>query len=340
MSPRQSTSPGAPALSDTTTGIGREPPMGHILEDAGRQVADIQRARMLSALVEVVAERGVANVSVAHVVARSGVSRRTFYEIFEDREDCFLVAFDDAIEKMAAVLLPAYEGETKWQERIRAGLSALLEFLDCEPDVGRLVIVETLGAGPRALERRRRVLAPIIAAVDEGRGEAGNGDGPPLLTAEGVVGAVLSVLHARLVEEQPGRLMELVGQLMGIVVLPYLGAAAARRELARAVPTPRSVSRRSAAADPLRDLEMRLTYRTVRVLVAVASNPGCSNRAVGEAAGMADQGQTSKLLARLQGLELVENIGGGPARGGPNAWTLTTKGWEVHATISAQMSSA
>lgn len=355
MSPKQSAQSREPVLDAghaAADGIARERPIGHIPEGARGQVADIQRARMLSALVEVVAERGVGNVSVAHVVARSGVSRRTFYEIFADREDCFLAAFDAAIERIAAVVVPCYQREVKWRERMRAGLSALLEFLDCEPDTGRLVIVETLGAGPRALERRERVLAPIIAAVDAGRREATKGEGPPPLTAEGVVGAVLSVIHARLVacrppdlgglpagprtsEQQPGRLVELANQMMGMIVLPYLGAAAARRELERPAPKPHA-ARRSAPTDPLRELEMRLTYRTVRVLTALASNPGSSNRTVGDAAGMTDQGQTSKLLARLHGLGLVENTGGEHARGGPNAWTLTTKGWEVHAAISTR----
>jgi AcrR family transcriptional regulator len=338
------------------------PPSG---EKCGHErVAEIQCTRMLAAMVEEISERGVANVSVAHVVARSGVSRRTFYEIFEDREACLLAAFDDAIEKIEAVVGPAYERERVWQKKIRAALTALLEFLDREHATGRLVIVETLGAGPKALERRRGVLAPIIRAVDGGRREKGKREDPPLLTAEGVVGAVLSVLHARLSAwplssitdpsikggldtsgaldmngGQPGRLVELANEMMGIIVLPYLGPTAARRELQRPIPKPREIPQPSTSPDPLRELEMRLTYRTVRVLTAVASNPGSSNRTIGDTAGMPDQGQTSKLLARLHGLGLIENIGGGPVRGGPNAWTLTAKGWKVHAAISTDNSS-
>jgi AcrR family transcriptional regulator len=313
---------------------------------AREQVADIQRARMLSALVEVVGERGAGAVAVAHVVARSGVSRRTFYEIFADREDCYLAAFDDAIEKIAAVVIPAYERETRWREKIRAGLIALLEFLDYERGTGRLVIVETLAAGPRALERRAQVLNEIVDAVDGGRAEIKRGD-LSRLSAEGVVGAVLSVLHTRLLayqhvadgdprtgETRSVALVELVNPLMAMIVLPYLGPAASRRELERSTPKRHDASPGSTPVDPWRDLEMRLTYRTVRVLTAVAANPGCSNRTVGETAGMADQGQTSKLLARLHGLGLVDNLGAERARGGPNAWTLTPKGWEVHAAIA------
>jgi DNA-binding MarR family transcriptional regulator len=81
---------------------------------------------------------------------------------------------------------------------------------------------------------------------------------------------------------------------------------------------------------------MRLTYRTVRVLIAIASHEGASNRQVGDAAGIADQGQISKLLARLDGLGLIENTGAGHSRGEANAWQLTRKGLEVEHTIRVE----
>src|SRR3977135_679977 len=96
----------------------------------GREkVSEIQRARVLAAMTEVAAERGAANVSVGHVVARSGVSRRTFYELFDDREDCFLAAFDDTLEHVAASVIAAYEAPGAWRTKIRAALTALLEAL-------------------------------------------------------------------------------------------------------------------------------------------------------------------------------------------------------------------
>ena len=324
MTPRRQGPADDPALEGLHPG---RDGLGH------EQVSEIQRARMLAAMVELAAERGAANATVAQVVARSGVSRRTFYELFGDREDCFLAAFDDAIARIASEVVPAYEQPTRWREKIRAGLTALLEILDYEPGTGRLVIVETLGAGPKALERRRRVLAQIITIVDEGRREGKKGDGPPPLTAEGAVGAVFSVIHARMLAGDRRPLLKLAGPLTSTIVLPYLGAAAARKELDR--PVPKAPARpRPVNGDPLRDLGMRLTYRTVRVLMAVAANPGSSNRAVADGAGIKDQGQISKLLARLQGLGLIENTGEGSARGGPNAWRLTEKGREVHGAVT------
>jgi AcrR family transcriptional regulator len=295
-------------------------------------VSEIQRARILAATFEVCGERGASGLTVALIVARAGVSRRTFYELFSSREDCFLAAFDDAIDRIAAVVVPAYQQPSKWRERIRASLTALLQFLDDEPGTGRLVVVETLGAGANALERRSRVLAQVITAVDRGRSEAKKGNGPPPLTAEGLAGAVLSVIHARMLAGDRRPLVELVNPLMSTIVLPYLGAAAARRELTR--PVPKAPARpRPVNGDPSRELQMRLTYRTVRVLMAVAANPGSSNRMVADGAGIKDQGQISKLLHRLERLGLIGNDGAGRLPGGPNAWRLTERGAQIERAI-------
>ncbi len=305
------------------------------------KVDGIQRARIVSAMAEVVTEQGLPAATVANVVARAGVSRRTFYELFADREECFLAAFDHAAGLAAAAVLPEYQQPGAWRDRIRAGLLALLEFLDEEPSLGALCIVHSLGAGPPALERRGHIVDALIVAVDEGRetqgGRRSNTTAP--LTAEGVVGAVLAVIHARLVQPRRQTMVDLLGPLMNMIVLPYQGAAAANKELSRPAPKGRSKPRRP-AGDPLKDLDMRLTYRTVRVLIAIAANPGTSNRHVGGAAGIADQGQISKLLQRLESLGLIENNGAGHSRGEANAWRLTAKGLEVERTIRAEATSS
>lgn len=303
--------------------------------DAGRErVSEIQRARIVAAMVEECFSRAAANVTVAHIVARAGVSRRTFYELFDDVEDCFLGAFEEGVERASRHVLASYDPAARWVDRVRTGLIALLSYLEVERATGRILIVGSLGGGTKALGRRREVIARMIEAVDEGRGEAKGGAELPPLTAESVVGGALSVLHTRLLEPDPGSLLALSGPLMGMIVLPYLGPAAARRELARAVPRPMDVH--STERNPLGELEMRLTYRTVRVLMAISALPGSSNRVLADAAEVTDQGQMSKLLARLQDIGLIENTGGGATRGEPNAWTLTEKGWRVQGAIAEQ----
>jgi AcrR family transcriptional regulator len=293
-------------------------------------------------MVQVTAERGAVAVTVGDIVRRAGVSRRTFYELFDDREACLLAVFDHAVREMQAVLLPAYAaGGSRWRERIRAGLEALLRFLDEEPELGALCVVDALSGGARLLARRAQVLAVLQHVVDGGRAEVGRRGEPGPLAAEGVVGAVFAVLHARLAGGSAGPLIDLLGPLMGMIVLPYQGAAAASRETLRSALPAAGRGRRNASGargrlgDPLEGLNMRLTYRTMRVLAVLAEQPGASNRRVANGAGILDQGQVSKLLARQQTLGLAHNDGEGGARGAPNAWTLTDRGTQVEQALSA-----
>ena len=303
----------------------------------GVYVSELQRVRLLDATFAVVSEGGYRRLTARRVSGRAGVSNKTFYDLFTDREDCFLAAFDDAIDELAAVVLPAYESEGEWAMRIRGGLWALLGFLDREPALCRLVFVEALGAGSRVLERRAEVQGALKRAVDQGRAGVRAGRELPPLTAEGVVGAAFSVIHARLLEQHTEPLGELLNALMATIVLPYRGHAAAARELAR--PAPINASSVSGGGAPTRRLgsqsqlfAFRPTYRTQMVLAAVAelggrgSNP--SNREVSDGAQVSDQGQISKLLSRLEGLGLLQNTGG-HTQGVPNAWQLTPHGEEV-----------
>jgi AcrR family transcriptional regulator/DNA-binding MarR family transcriptional regulator len=306
----------------------------------GVYVTELQRARLLDAAFAVVAEDGYRRMTARRVSGRAGVSNKTFYDLFTDREDCFLAAFDHAVNELAAVVLPAWEGEKEWAARIRAGLGALLGFLDGEPALRRLVFVEALGAGPRVLERRVQVLGVLQGAVDQGSRGCESGRELPALTAEGVVGAAFGVLHTRLLERNPEPLMELLNALMAMIVLPYRGSAIAARELSRPVPEPmvglvareRFGASLTAAGVGRARIPFRLTVRTHRVLSAVAELNGRgadpNNREVSDAAGVSDQGQISKLLARLEGHGLLRNTGGS-TQGISRAWQLTPRGEEI-----------
>jgi AcrR family transcriptional regulator len=319
--------------------LGKRPGSRPRMADTERErVLEVQRRRLLSATADVVAERGLSRVTVAHIVARSNISRRTFYDLFTDREACFLATLCDALDQLSPSVLSAWERERSWREKVRAGLTAILEFLDDKPELRSLLIVDALGAGPDALALRANVLAQIIAAIDTARTETKHGHELPPLTAEGTVGAGLSIVHARVLTRDPAPLIPLLNPLMSMIVLPYLGAAAARRELTRPVPP----TRRPVAHTPHRDLfhglDMRLTYRTVRVLAALAARPADSNRQIGEHAGISDQGQISKLLHRLDTLGLIHNAAA-DTKGSPNAWTLTPHGAQVEASLRMERGS-
>jgi AcrR family transcriptional regulator/DNA-binding MarR family transcriptional regulator len=290
-------------------------------------------------MADVVCEEGLQGTTVADVVRRARVSRRTFYDLFEDRDDAFLAAFEEGVRRARGRIAPVFDaeqdwaGRQDWTARVRMALAALLGFFDEEPQLARWCVVHSLAAGPAVLARRTEVLRTITTTLDRYAREELDGPGPPALTAEGVVGGVLAIVHARLLEQDSESLVSLVGPLMGTIVLPYAGLDAASGELARPTDKPIAppdghASRRSARS-PLEDLDMRLTYRTLRVLAAVAGSPGASNRDIADRAGVRDQGQMSKLLTRLERLELVHNNSIGAPKGEPNAWQLTPKGHAI-----------
>jgi AcrR family transcriptional regulator/DNA-binding MarR family transcriptional regulator len=315
------------------------------------QVSDIQRARILSAMVEVAAESGYLGAAVAPVVARAGVSRRTFYELFEGREDCFLAAFNWGVKQVRAAMAEAYVSQRSWRDRVRHALAALLVLLDSEPELARVCVIEALGAGPLVLARRGKIADELIAALGAEAPTPSGAADMPLLTAEGVMGGAFSVIHARLLEqgqnvaqrpsasagthegggERP--LIGLHGQLMALIALPYLGPAAAGEELTRVAPElPRrqvTGARRDGGGGRLLErLDMRLTYRTVCCLMFIGEHPGSSNREIARGAQVPDEGQASKLLARLVKLGLIANSRP-PGPGFPNRWTLTSHGEQV-----------
>jgi AcrR family transcriptional regulator/DNA-binding PadR family transcriptional regulator len=300
-----------------------------------RYASGPQRGRLLTATFAVVGELGYEGLSARRVSGRAGVSNRTFYEVFSDREDCFLAAFNHAVDGLELEMRAGWESELGWTARIRAGLTALLQALDREPAVRRLVFVEALAAGPRVLACRARVLESLAAVVDEGRANAQAPAGLPALTAEGVVGATFGVIHARLLELRPEPLVELRGALMASIVFPYRGSRAATSELARPVPRValRAVRRdgdglsrrRLAAASPV---DYRLTVRTQMALAAVAGRPGLNNREVSEIVGLHDQGQISRMMKRLCEQGLIENTQGHTKRQA-RAWRLTSDGEAV-----------
>ncbi len=304
------------------------------VRDRGTQSAElvrIQRARLIAGAVGAIEELGYAQTTVGHITRRASVSRRTFYELFANREDCLAAVLEELVGQIGDELAAANIDELPWRERVRTGLWVILSLFDREPALARVCVVQALRGGSRVLGRREEILAGLAAVIDEGRREGHRGGECTPLTAEGLVGAAFAIVYARLLRGKRRSLTGLVGELMAMIVLPYLGPAAARREQARPVPASGAARVESArgargAGDPLRDVPVRLTYRTARVLEGVAEHPGASNRTVGEYAGVGDPGQISKLLARLERAGLLANTGLGHSMGEPNAWTLTPKG--------------
>lgn len=299
-------------------------------------LGEFQRARILAAALQESSRRGRAHTSVSHIVTGARISRRTFYELFDSRDDCFAAVFEEAVDHLAGAAGPAYASEGAWPQRLRCALAALLAFVERNRDVGAFALAGLTGDGSLHPQLRDQVLARLHAAVEEGgsHGRA-RGERSPL-TSEVVVAGVLAVVQARLAT-RTRRLGDLLNPVMWTIVLPYLGPAAAARELRRTPPSP-AAARARPVRGALDGLDMRVTYRTAAVLSAVAEQPGASNVAIAERARVSDQGQISRLLARLAGLGLVENEGAYSV-GVPNAWRLTPRGGAVVSELTRKFAS-
>ena len=304
------------------------------------QVEEIQRSRLLVAAAAVIDEVGYERASVQRITGRARISRRTFYELFGNRDACLVALIDEVVGRVERELAAAGLERLGWRERVRGGLWVILSFLDQEPVLARICVVQALSGGPQALEHREQILARLAGVLDEGRFEGSRGAQCTLVTAEGLVGGAFGVVFARLRSGGWGPLTGLLEELMGMIALQYLGPRAARREQDRPAPAPRTAPRTRGGVgargepDPLGEVPMRLTYRTARVLECIAGCPGVSNRAVADHAGITDPGQISKLLRRLERLGLAANTGGGHLSGEPNAWTLTALGDQVAQRLS------
>jgi AcrR family transcriptional regulator len=311
------------------------------------RIAELQRARLLAGAVLAMEELGWSATTVAHITARARVSRRTFYDLFENREDCLRAVLEDVAARIAGEIAAANLADLAWVERIRGGLLTILSFFDREPVLARVCMVQALQGGPTVLVWREEILARLASLVDEGRTERARSRECTHLTAEGLVGAACAIVHARLLaDKRQEPLTSLVGELMSLIVLPYQGPVVARSERDRSLPSLPRVNGKSGdreqaqdvITDVLADIPMRLTYRTARVLDGVARHPGTSNRLVADHAGITDQGQVSKLLSRLERLGLLVNTGDGQSRGEPNAWRLTATGERIANTLSTSTS--
>jgi AcrR family transcriptional regulator len=194
-------------------------------------VKAVQRERLLAAMTQAVTEIGYNSLTVQNVLTRAGISRPTFYEQFEDKEDCFLTAFDAAASQMRKRIGAAVaEAGPGWREQMRSGVAELLRFIADEPEEARTVIVEARASSPVGLRRRDELLDHFAACIDDLVRE--DLDEPPsAIAAAGVVGGIESVLYARLQRGEIEDLGALLPSLMYFAVLAYAGQDVAGEEL-------------------------------------------------------------------------------------------------------------
>lgn len=203
-----------------------------------RLVDSPKRQTILDGMLEAVGSVGYDATSVRTVLVQTGLYRQAFYDNFVDKDGCYLEAFEAGVARFEAIVVAAAASQASWQGRLRAGLAALLEAIEAEPDVARALIVEVHAAGEAALDKRAAVMRRITAFVDLARAEPGNGgESPPAIAPEGIVAGIHAVIHARLATGAEEGFRELLPEFMYFAVLPYFGAETASTEMRAAKAT-------------------------------------------------------------------------------------------------------
>ncbi len=186
--------------------------------DLRTEISASQRGRLLVAMADVVGERGYGAATVADVIKAAGVSRRTFYEHFTDKEACFLAAYQHGSDALAAELLRRFEQGSDWRERVEGVLDAFLAALAAEPGFARAFLIEVWAAGPAAYERHIAIVQQfevLMRTVHE-QARAERPDVVPISDAviTAVTGGIARVATMELLAGRAARLPERKPELL------------------------------------------------------------------------------------------------------------------------------
>src|SRR5680860_918007 len=183
-----------------------------------------QRERIVTALVDTVAERGYNATTVADITKAASVSRRTFYEHFADKETCFLAAYEMVADHIAASMRAAAECFGEWPQKVRAALATMLRFLAGEPELARLCMIEPLAGGGEIAARHRVSMQGLIEILRAGRPEQSGRRPLPEATEETLVGGIVSLVVREISAGRSGQIESLLPDLVELTLAPYVGA--------------------------------------------------------------------------------------------------------------------
>ncbi len=216
-------------------GGGADPTASSLRLPAGRHglprefVAQNQRERIITALVDTVAEHGYNGTTVAHITKTAAVSRRTFYEHFADKEACFLAAYELVVDHIRASMRAAAESFAEWPQKVRAALATMLSFLAAEPDLARLCMIEPVAAGGEIAARHRASMQGFVEILKAGRPEHAGERPLPAATEETLVGGIVSLIVREISAGRGEELEKLLPDLVELILAPYLGIEEAER---------------------------------------------------------------------------------------------------------------
>jgi AcrR family transcriptional regulator len=195
--------------------------------------SETRRQLILEAMVRVVGRKGYKATSVADVIAEADVSRTTFYKHFEDKQECFLAAYDLVTERVLSAVIANCDAEQPWLERMRVGLETVVEMFALDPELARTAIVEVAAAGADARQRHWNAVARFTEFLADGEGVAGDRELPENIALM-AAGAVSGLIFDELLTGRAERLPELLPDLLFAMLVPYIGPSAATAEMRRA----------------------------------------------------------------------------------------------------------
>ncbi len=188
-------------------------------------VAEDQRRRILAEIPRAMALQGYAGLIVEHLIEPAGVSRRTFYDLYDNVTEAFVAVHDEVLTLLCARIASACEGRSDWPTKVSAGISAALEFAAREPLRFGLLVSEPFTAGPRSGYCHERLVERIGPMLRCGR--QGTVDTHPPDLEAALIGGACWVVARRL--RNVALLPSLVPELVQFVLTPYIGAAEARQ---------------------------------------------------------------------------------------------------------------
>ncbi len=184
---------------------------------------------MVDAVAAVLRRKGFVAMTVEDIAAHAGVSRRTFYEHFSDKTDCFLAAYHDAVERLVSEVSAATQDAAGWEQTVRQALAATLRFFATHVDVAHLAVIEVLAAGPRALAARDEALRRLVtfAVAEDSLPVAAQP--PPMLLLQVLAGAVSQTVYAEVLHGRAADIEALEPMLTYLLLAPMYGPAGAAR---------------------------------------------------------------------------------------------------------------
>lgn len=309
-------------------------------------VTGARRERIMRAIMEIVAEQGCAYASVGAIAERARVARPTFYKLYPGGLDEGLMAIiDHGLEQVQTLVSRAFAEHEGWREGIRMALAAVLVLFDSDPQLARVLMVDTLGGRQRVLEHRARAVGAFRRLIVTHIGGEVTHDVSPL-AAQAALASVMEIVHSRLSSAERQPLIGLLGPLLRLVVEPLAGREVAHEEARRGEELARAILAGEVVWAPVAPAPVSsegkqptvLTNPTARrlreCLLYLAGHPQASNREVGVGIGVVHKSQISKLLAQLEeeGLAVKRSVG----PGAPNKWRLTPYGEEVARVLAGQ----